>query len=306
MILKGYIITLLPVITAIPLEKEIKPFTMTMTMQNDVGAASFMTDQSIHIIGDLPEDLYPFAYRGKSSGICKWHGNILNKNMMETKGDQNTVDGITFDHADIRFILITKTLLIKYIEKQENNNDIDLSNRMFFIADKDVTVFLDIHARILKNEIVCKEEISPLLLSILQNPITKTSSPEKSHILVQKAIDLMNLNIQSPLLISTLSEALEVNIRTLELAFKKEFKLSPKRYYKRLLLQSIEPELRKRKQEEETVSSILEQYQIHGLSEFGLSFKNYFNKTPSQIGMLEEDENPFGWNEAIFSEFAED
>ena len=279
---------------------------MTMTMQNDVGAASFMTDQSIHIIGDLPEDLYPFAYRGKSSGICKWHGNILNKNMMETKGDQNTVDGITFDHADIRFILITKTLLIKYIEKQENNNDIDLSNRMFFIADKDVTVFLDIHARILKNEIVGKEELSPLLLSILQNPIREMSSPEKSHILVQKAIDLMNLNIQSPLLISTLSEALEVNIRTLELAFKKEFKLSPKRYYKRLLLQSIEPELRKRKQEEETVSSILEQYQIHGLSEFGLSFKNYFNKTPSEVGMMKEDENPFGWNEHIFSEFAED
>jgi AraC-like DNA-binding protein len=96
-----------------------------------------------------------------------------------------------------------------------------------------------------------------------------------------------------------------VNIRTLELAFKKEFNIPPKRYYKRLLLQSIETELRKRKQEE-TVSSILEQYQIHGLSEFGLSFKNYFNKTPSQVGMLEEDENPFGWNEAIFSEYAED
>ncbi|WP_415406086.1 helix-turn-helix domain-containing protein [Sulfurovum sp. CS9] len=293
-------------ITAIPLEKEIKQFTMTMNMQNDVGAASFMTDQSIHIIGNLPEDLYPFAYRGKSTGICKWHGNILNKNIIETKGDQNSVDGVTFDHADIRFILITKTLLLEYIKEQCCSDDIDLSNRMFFIDDKDVTVFLDIHTRILKNEIVSKDELSSLLLRILQNPIAETSSLEKSHILVQKTIDLMHLNVKSPLLISTLSEALEVNIRTLELAFKKEFKLSPKRYYKRLLLQSIETELRKRKQEDITVTSILEQYQIHGLSEFGLSFKNYFNKTPSQIGMMEEDENPFGWNESIFSEFAED
>lgn len=293
-------------ITAIPLEKEIKEFTVTMNLQNDVGAASFITDQSIHIIGDLPEDLYPFAYRGKSKGICKWHGNILNKNIIETKGDQNSVDGVTFDHADIRFILITKALLLEYIKEQCCSDDIDLSNRMFFIDDKDVTVFLDIHTRILKNEIVGKEELSSLLLRILQNPITETSSLEKSHILVQKAIDLMNLNIKSPLLISTLSEALEVNIRTLELAFKKEFNIPPKRYYKRLLLQSIETELRKRKQEDITVTSILEQYQIHGLSEFGLSFKNYFNKTPSQIGMLGEDENPFGWNEAIFSEFAED
>ncbi len=293
-------------ITAIPLEKEIKPFTMTMNMQNDVGAASFITDQSIHIIGNLPEDLYPFAYRGKSKGICKWHGNILNKNIIETKGDQNSVDGVTFDHADIRFILITKTLLLEYIKEQCGSDDIDLSNRMFFIDDKDVTVFLDIHTRILKNEIVSKEELGSLLLRILQNPITETSSLEKSHILVQKAIDLMNLNIRSPLLISTLSEALEVNIRTLELAFKKEFNIPPKRYYKRLLLQSIETELRRRRQKEKTVASILEQYQIYGLSEFGLSFKNYFNKTPSQIGMMKEDENPFGWNEAIFSEFAED
>ena len=271
-----------------------------------MGAASFITNQSIHIIGDLPEDLYPFAYRGKSKGICKWHGNILNKNIIETKGDQNSVDGVTFDHADIRFILITKTLLLEYIKEQCCSDDIDLSNRMFFIDDKDVTVFLDIHTRILKNEIVSKDELSSLLLRILQNPITETSSLEKSHILVQKAIDLMNLNIRSPLLISTLSEALEVNIRTLELAFKKEFNIPPKRYYKRLLLQSIETELRRRRQKEKTVTSILEQYQIHGLSEFGLSFKNYFNKTPSQIGMLGEDENPFGWNEAIFSEFAED
>jgi AraC-like DNA-binding protein len=294
------------VITAIPLEKEIKQFTMTMNMQNDVGAASFITDQSIHIIGDLPEDLYPFAYRGKSKGICKWYGNILNKNIIESKGDQNSVDGVTFDHADIRFILITKTLLLEYIKVQCCSDDIDLSNRMFFIDDKDVTVFLGIHTRILKNEIVSKDELSSLLLRILQNPITETSSLEKSHILVQKAIDLMNLNIKSPLLISTLSETLEVNIRTLELAFKKEFNIPPKRYYKRLLLQSIETELRKRKQEDVTVTSILEQYQIHGLSEFGLSFKNYFNKTPSQIGMMKEDENPFGWNESIFSEFAED
>lgn len=293
-------------ITAIPLEKEIKQFTMTMNMQNDVGAAYFMTDQSIHIIGNLPEDLYPFAYRGKSTGICKWHGNILNKNIIETKGDQNSVDGVTFDHADIRFILITKTLLLEYIKEQCCSDDIDLSNRMFFIDDKDVTVFLDIHTRILQNELVSEEEISSLILRILQHPIAETSSLEKSHILVQKAIDLMNLNIKSPLLISALSEALEVNIRTLELAFKKEFNISPKRYYKRLLLQSIETELRKKKQEDITVTSILEQYQIHGLSEFGLSFKNYFNKTPSEIGMLEEDENPFGWNEAIFSEFAED
>lgn len=88
----------------------------------------------------------------------------------------------------------------------------------------------------------------------------------------------MNLNIKSPLLISILSEALEMNIRTLELAFQKEFNIPPKRYYKRLLLQSIETELRQRKQEEETVSSILAQYQIHSLSEFGLLHYNIENK----------------------------
>ena len=306
MILKGCIIKLYPLITAIPLEKEIKDFTMTMNLNNDVGAASFTTDQSIHIIGDLPEDLYPFAYRGKSKGICKWHGNILHKNIIETKGDQNSVDGVTFDHVDIRFILITKTLLREYIKEQCGNDDIDLANRMFFIEDKDVNVFLDLHTRIFKNEIVSKDELSSLLLRILQNPVKETSTPEKSHILVQKAIDLMRLNIKSPLLISTLSEMLEVNIRTLELAFKKEFNISPKRYYKRLLLHSVEEELRKRKQEDATVTSILAEYQIHGLSEFGLSFKNYFNKTPSQIGMLAEHENPFGWDEAIFSEFTDD
>ncbi len=293
-------------ITAIPLEKEIKQFTVTMNLQNDVGAASFITDQSIHIIGNLPEDLYPFVYRGKSKGLCKWHGNILNKNVIETKGDQNSVDGVTLDGADIRFILITKTLLLEYIKNQCCCDAIDLSNRMFFIDDKDVNVFLDIHTRLLQNELVSEDELSSFLLRILHNPITENPSLERSRILVQKAIDLMNQNIKTPLLISALSEALEVNIRTLELAFKKEFKISPKCYYTRLLLQSIEAELRKRRQDDITVTSVLEQYQIHGLSEFGLSFKNYFNKTPSEIGMLEEHENPFGWDEAIFSEFAED
>ena len=297
---------LFPMITAIPLEKEIKPFTVSINLQKNVGAAYFNTGQGIHIIGSLPEDLYPLVYSGKSKGVRKWHGNILDKNVIQTKGNQNIVDDLYFDHTDVRLILITTDLLLEYSKNQCCNDDIDLSNRMFFIDDKNVTVFLDIHTRILKNEIVSKEELSSLLLRILQNTITETSSLEKSHILVQKAIDLMNLNIRSPLLISTLSEALEVNIRTLELAFKKEFNIPPKRYYKRLLLQSIETELRKRKQKEKTVSSILEQYQIHGLSEFGLSFKNYFNKTPSEIGMLEEDENPFGWDESIFSEFAED
>lgn len=293
-------------INAIPLEEEIKPFTVSINLQKNVGAAYFNTDQGIHIIGSLPKDLYPFVYSGKSKSVRKWHGNILEKNVIQTKGNQNIVDDLYFDDTDVRLILVTKDILLKYSKNQCCSDDIDLSYKMFFIDDKDITVFLDIHTRILQNELVSEEEVSSLVLRILQNPITETSSLEKSHILVHKAIDLMNLNIKSPLLISTLSEALEVNIRTLELAFKKEFNIPPKRYYKRLLLQSIETELRQRKQEEETVSSILEQYQIHGLSEFGLSFKNYFNKTPSQIGMLEEHENPFGWNEAIFSEFAED
>ncbi len=225
--------------------------------------------------------------------------------MIETKGDQNVVNALHFDHTDIRLILMTKDLLLEYSKNERCSDDIDLSNKMFFIDDKDVDVFIDIHTRILQDELVSTEELSSFVLRILQHSIAENSSLEKSFLLVQKAINLMKLNIKSPLLISELVEKLEVNIRTLELAFKKEFKISPKRYYKRLLLHSIEAELRRRDQERKTISSVLEQYQIYGLSEFGLSFKNYFHKTPSEISMLHEDENPFGWNEAIFSEFAE-
>ena len=196
---------LFPMITAIPLEKEIKPFTVSINLQKNVGAAYFNTDQGIHIIGSLPEDLYPLVYSGKSKGVRKWHGNILDKNVIQTKGNQNIVDDLYFDHTDVRLILITTDLLLEYSKNQCCNDDIDLSNRMFFIDDKNVTVFLDIHTRILQNQLVSEEELSSFVLRILQNPIAETSSLEKSHILVQKAIDLMNLNIRSPLLISTLS-----------------------------------------------------------------------------------------------------
>ncbi len=302
---KGYIFKPLPILHAIALEKEIKKFTVTMNLQESMGAASFSTDQSINIIGSLPDGLYPLVYSGESKGVRKWHGNILDKNVIETKGDQNVVDALHFDHTDIRLILITKDLLLKYSKSQHCGDDIDLSNKIFYIANKDIDIFLDLHTRILHNQLVSEEELSSLILSILQNPITENASHEKSYLLVKKAIDLMLLNIRSPLLIGLLSKALGVNIRTLELAFKKELNITPKSFYKRLLLQSIEAELRRREQEKKTITSILGQYQIYGLSEFGLSFKNYFKKPPSEIGMLHEHENPFGWNETIFSEFAE-
>jgi AraC-like DNA-binding protein len=74
-------------------------------------------------------------------------------------------------------------------------------------------------------------------------------------------------------------------------------------YYKRLLPLHIEAELRAK--ETINVSNILQEYEVHNLSQFGASFKHYFSKTPSEVEKLSENENPFAWNEKIFLEFSE-
>ena len=72
-------------------------------------------------------------------------------------------------------------------------------------------------------------------------------------------------------------------------------------YYKRLLLLAIEME--PRKTAEASVTSVINEYQIYNLSQFGARFKNYFNKTPSEILNIASKDNPFGWNERIFEEY---
>ena len=84
---------------------------------------------------------------------------------------------------------------------------------------------------------------------------------------------------------------------------KKYLHITPKLYYKRLLLLAIETELRNN--QAKNISNVINEYQIYNLSQFGASFKNYFNKTPSEVLNLEIKDNPFGWNEKIFIEFSE-
>lgn len=292
------------VVNAIPLGKSIEDIDITSYMSDTIGALHLKSDQSVHFTGTLPDGIYPIVYTGKSKGYHAWHGRELSKHMIEFKGTQNEVDSLILDHTDVRAILLPKNLLYQYLEHTftEKTPEASSFQLLYQISDDDIHIFLDIHARILKEEKVSDEELGALILSILQQPITDHYLPSQGYELVQSAIKLMKDHLESPLLITELSMKLNVNIRTLELAFKKHFKLSPKCYYKRFLLQQVERELRNRHEKESNVGDVLEEFNIYNHSQFGASFKKHFNETPSQSGIACTNENPFGWDETVFSQ----
>ena len=270
-------------IFAVPLHKIVKKLNLSVSSSaSEFTAIHIMSDQSIHFIGTFPDDTYPIVYTKNYSNNDKWHGHLYPTNMAKTKGNQDKIDDLIFNKTDLRLLLIDIKLFKIYLHNIFG--DIDLkpiySSMAYHLKDKDIDMFLNIHHRTMKNEKVSKEEISILLSKIFEEPIMDQLPLVKGYDLIQRAISLMINHLKDPLLIEDLSRALDVTRRTLALAFKKHLNTSPKLYYKHLLLLAIEMELRKTK--EDSVTKIINEYQIYNLSQFGASFKNYFEKTPSE------------------------
>jgi len=290
-------------IYSVPIDKTIKEIDIISNINTEIGAIHIKSDQGIHFTGEMPEDIYPLVYSGESGDI-KWHGHIIEKNAIEAKGNDNSVDALILGQTDVRFLLVKKSQIYEYLK---NNMNQELQQfqlaRSYQLDENSLEIFQSIHNRILKKEQIPNDELMPLLLQLTKNPIIREPASKNNFDLTQKAIRLMKEHLKSPITISELSNLLKVNIRTLELIFNKHFNLSPKSYYKRLLYLDIEKELRKRNPEEKTISDILETYQIYDLSSFGKYFKDYFELKPSEIGFNNEKVNPLGWNEKIFSSF---
>lgn len=295
-------------IFAIPLDNDIHEINISMsTSESNIGAIHVTSAQSTHFTGRLPDDIYPLVYYTKSTkGRVLSHGKDHELNVIRTKGNQDKVDSLIFGEADARVFLINKSLLEEYLSKKYSTKNLKsyYAYKTYKIEDADLALFINIHSRMLKNEKISDEEIGLLVSQIFQNPITEELTPGNGYKLVQRTISLMENHLKDPLLIKDLCKILDVSIRTLELAFKKYLNITPKLYYKRLLLLMIETELRNEKAQ--SVSNVINEYQIYNLSTFGASFKDYFNKTPSEVLTLDAKENPFGWNEKVFLEFSED
>ena len=293
-------------IFTIPLSKQITHIDIKMSRSSTpFNALHVRSEQSLHFTGTLPDDLYPFVYTGKSKGHRLWHGNRLSHSGIETKGDKNDVDALVFESTDARMLLVQKSFIEKYLRAFYGEDKLSghYSFNTYELKDEDLDSFLDIHRDILNEKEISEDKIGALLLKIFQNPLGNSSAIDKGYLLIQRAVVLMKQHLRDPLKIKELTDKLDVSDRSLELAFKKYLGISPKLYYKRLLLLHIESDLRERKSC--TVSKVIEDYQIYNLSQFGASFKDYFNKTPSEVQKLKKEDNPFGWNERVFSEFKE-
>lgn len=293
-------------IFTVPLNKEITHIDIKMSRSSSpLSALHVRSEQSLHFTGTLPDELYPFVYTGKSKGHRLWHGNRLKHSGIETKGDANDVDGLIFESTDVRMLLVQKSFIEKYLRELYGEGMLSRYYRFntYELKDEDLDSFLDIHHDILNEKEISEDKTGALLLKILQNPVGNNSALDKGYLLIQRAVILMKQHLRDPLKIKELTDKLDVCDRTLELAFKKYLGISPKAYYKRLLLLHIESDLRERNSC--AVSHVIQEYQIYNLSQFGASFKDYFNKTPSEVLKLKKEDNPFGWNERVFSEFKE-
>lgn len=292
-------------IFTIPLDKDIHKINVSVsTYQSDLGALYVTSDQGTHFTGILPDEIYPIVYVKEYSDSNKWRGCIYGANIIKTKGSQNNVDELVLNKTDVRLILINKKILEIYLEKIFP--DIDVKSIYSFTAyhanDEVIETYINIHDQLIKNEELSDEEMIKFLSQIFHRPFTDKLSIEKGYDLTASAICLMKNHLKDPLLMKEISKKLDVSCSTLERTFKKCLNISPKLYYKRLLLLVIETELRNN--QAKSISSVINEYQIYNLSQFGASFKDYFNKTPSEVLNLNIRDNPFGWNEKVFIEFA--
>ena len=292
-------------IFTIPLDKDIHKINVSVsTSQSDIAAMYVTSDQGTHFTGILHDEIYPIVYVKEYSDSNKWRGRIYGPNMIKTKGSQNNVDELVVNKTDVRLILINKKILETYLEKIFS--DIDVKPIYSFTAyhanDEVIQAYINIHDQLIKNEKVSDEEMIKLLSHIFHRPFTDKLALEKGYDLTASAICLMKDHLKDPLLMKEISIKLDVSCSTLERTFKKYLNITPKLYYKRLLLLVIETELRNN--QAKSISSIINEYQIYNLSQFGASFKDYFNKTPSEVLNLDIRDNPFGWNEKVFIEFA--
>ena len=292
-------------IFTIPLDKTVEKINIAISPSpGELAAMRIMSDQSMHFTGIFPDETVGLVYTKNHSHHNKFQGSLCdNNNIIKTKGNQGKIDDLLFNKTDLRLLLIDTKLFKTYLHNIFGDIDLEpiYSPMAYRLKDEDIDMFLNIHDRTMKSEKVSKEEISLLLSKVFEEPIMDQLPFVKGYDLIQRATSLMLNHLKDPILTQELSQALGVTTRTLELAFRKHLNISPKLYYKRLLLLTIEMELRKRK--EVSITSVINEYQIYNLSQFGASFKSYFNKTPSEICNLDISENPFGWNERIFEEY---
>jgi hypothetical protein len=104
-------------VNAIPLDKTIENITVISRISDMIGALHVQSDQSIHFNGKLLDDIYPLVYTGMSKGHSLWHNNTLSKHMIETKGTQHEVDSLNIGDTDVRAILLPKSRVDQYLQK---------------------------------------------------------------------------------------------------------------------------------------------------------------------------------------------
>lgn len=291
-------------VLTIPLDKETTNIYIKSSQpSSSINAMQVSSEQSLHFTGRLPSGLYPFVYGGKSESKRLWHGQLLGSNTIETKGSGNEVDGIIFDVCDVRLLLVPQHLVERALtELYTEDKFIQYSQyNAYELTNESLATFLKIHTAVLNNEEVSEMSLMTCLFELLKNPVTQESMVDNRYALLRQAIAIMNQHIKDPISITVLANQLDIGVRNLELVFQKYLTISPKSYYKRLLLSYVEIALRNKGGH--SVSNVLEEFQIYNLSQFGASFKKNFDTTPSQSFSMKNKNNPFGWDEKVFLEF---
>jgi len=285
----------------IPLEKEVSSIDVKKgEVEDKITALHFESAQGMSFLGEVSPGLYPVVYTGERRDDSIWYGHSINESTIETNGDMRIINRLTLTKTNVRIIVFTKELIEKCLRDVFSKEEISkaLSNRAYQLTEEGIKQFVDIHSHFLEGKRVANEELKLFCIRLFSSPSPLNHPVKKRAKVVESAINLMNAHIKDPLSIKEIGFQLNISDRTLELAFKEYLNLTPKQYYRRLLLVMIESELRANK--EVSISNVIQQYEIYNLSQFGANFKDYFDKRPSDIAASKEEMNPFGWNEKIF------
>ncbi len=242
--------------------------------------------------GKTQKDFIVFGFATNNTSFY-WFDNKANSNNLIIFPKDNNFEVVSYEDYDIFVVSIYKDCFFKTLESIGVNTQIpiyDGESKMLFLSNtfskrfsKLLNYFLNSDLKNdKKNDTMIKTIVTTLIEYLNEtNHSNKNDKTNKKDVALEKAVEIINSDIESLFSIKQLCVMVGVSERTLLYAFKEKYKVSTSQYIKAHRLNKVKQEIYTTKRK--SISKIAGKYHFWHMGQFAKDFKKQFGILPSEV-----------------------
>ncbi|WP_373033168.1 helix-turn-helix domain-containing protein [Sulfurovum sp.] len=260
----------------------------------NIQIASTFRSSGVFVKGNIPKNTYLFA-SAESKGKITHNGLSINENELIVLNENDQLDFTSSSAVNDVTIAIDKDFFDDAFKNYFNKHfQYDTINKRIQLKEDAGSTFrasvqdlvgdlMKQNTKLQSDSVFCTKTEQEILQIIFDNidHSRQHKSKSESEINAEKIRKYIEKNYMSDIYINNLCNNKKISERTLRLAFKKLFGMSPKQYHKSYRLGKIHHTFLQNSNTIETVENIAYAHGFTHMGHFAKSYKSMFGYTPS-------------------------